>query len=120
MSSKVQSQEEDKGTVRLYRLVELAARQLKLTPGDTRLIAWTDDEIPGMKVYPSPAQNNMRTLVLSHLTRAKIPAPMHDRNVAEDFVQPELEEEKEKNPDAMPDDAGAQLTPSRPALAAQR
>ncbi|MCE9525895.1 MAG: hypothetical protein K8R36_07565, partial [Planctomycetales bacterium] len=120
MSSKVQAQEEDKGTVRLYRLVELAAKQLTLAPGDARLIAWTDDEVPGMKVYPSPAQNNTRTLVLSHLARAKIPAAMHDRNVADDIVLPELEEEKEKNPDEMPADAGAQLTPSRPALAAQR
>lgn len=120
MSSKVQAQEEDKGSVRLYRLVELAAKQLTLSAGDTRLIAWTDDEIPGMTIYPAPAQNNTRTLVLSHLSRAKIPAAKHDKNVAEDFVLPELDEDKEKNPDGMPDDAGAQLIPSRPALAAQR
>lgn len=117
MSAKVQAGEEDKGVVRLYRLVELAAKQLQLASGDARLIAWTDDEIPGMKVYPVPAQNNTRTLILSHLTRAKIPAPRHDKNVAEDYVLPELDEEKA--PGEPPPDAGAQLTPKQPALAAQ-
>jgi len=82
------------------------------------LIAWTDDEIPGMTVYPAPAQNNMRTLILSHLTRAKIPVAVHDKNVAEDYVLPELDEEKE--PKDPPPDAGAQLTPSRPDLTAQK
>ena len=118
MSAKVQAKEEDKGVVRLYRLVELAARQLKLVPGDVRLIAWTDDAVPGMKIYPSPAQSNTRTLVLSHLARAKIPAPQRDVNVAEDFVLPELDEEK---PDGdAPADANTQLNNLRPALAAQR
>jgi hypothetical protein len=118
MSGKVQAQEEDKGVVRLFRLVELAAKQLKLAPGDVRLIAWTDAEVPGMTVYPSPAQNNTRTLVLSHLARAKIPAAKRDKNVAEDYELPELDEEKV--PGEPPADAGTQLTPSRPALAAQK
>jgi len=118
MSGKVQTGEDDKGAVRLYRLVQLAAKQLQLASGDARLIAWTDDEIPGMTVYPAPAQNNTRTLILSHLTRAKIPDAKHDKNVAEDFVQPELEEEK--NPGEPTTDAGALLTPSRPVLTAQK
>jgi hypothetical protein len=117
MSAKVQAQEDDKGVVRLYRLVELAAKQLKLASGDVRLIAWTDDVVPGMKVYPAPAQNNTRTLILSHLARAKIPPASRDKNVAEDYVLPELDEEKV--PGEPPPD-GAQLTPTRPALAAQR
>ncbi len=118
MSAKVQAQEEDKGVVRLYRLVELAAKQLKLASGDVRLIAWTDDEVPGMKVYPAPAQNNTRTLILSHLARAKIPTATRDKNVAEDYVLPELDEEK--MPGEPPADAGAQTNPLRPSLAAQR
>ena len=118
MSAKVQAQEDDKGVVRLYRLVELAAKQLKLASGDVRLIAWTDDVVPGMNVYPAPAQNNTRTLILSHLARAKIPAASRDKNVAEDYVLPELDEEKV--PGEPPPDAGTQLTPMRPALAAQR
>jgi hypothetical protein len=119
MSAKVQPKEEDKGAVRLYRLVELAARQLKLAQGDVRLIAWTDHAVPGMKIYPSPAQSNTRTLVLSHLARAKIPPAERDMNVAEDYVLPEIEEEK--NPDGEPPaEANTQLDTLRPALAAQR
>ena len=112
MSAKVQAQEEDKGAVRLYRLVELAAKQLKLASGDVRLIAWTDDAVPGMNVYPAPAQNNTRTLILSHLARAKIPAASCDKNVAEDYVLPELDEEMK--PEEPPAGTGAQRNSMRP------
>ena len=41
-----------------------------------------------------------------------------DKNVAEDYVLPELDEEKV--PSEPPPDAGAQINPMRPVLAAQR
>lgn len=88
MSSAVEAKDSDKGTVRLFRLAELAARQLKLLKGETRLIAWSEDPLPGMRVTPNPAQVKTHTLVISHLTRGVIPPPVSDTNIADDFKTP--------------------------------
>ncbi|WP_145086758.1 hypothetical protein [Anatilimnocola aggregata] len=87
---------DDENRVRLHRLSELAARQLKLLPGDMRLIAWTDDSIPGLQIRPSSAQSSTFTLVLVHLKRAALPEPEPDTNLRVEVRQDEVLSEDEK------------------------
>jgi hypothetical protein len=92
MSSKPMVSEADKGTVRLFRLVDLAVKRLHMSPGDVRLVAWTRDDLPGMRISPRPAQNTTQTLVLAHLARGPLPPPQRDANVSDDFKSPTFEE----------------------------
>ncbi len=85
MSDSIERTREDKGKVRLNRLVRLASERLRLNPGDARLVAWTDEELPGLEVYPEAPQTSAHTLVVAHLTRGRLPAPQSDVNVAEDY-----------------------------------
>ena len=59
----------DKTRIRLTRLARLAADRLRLLPGDVRLIGWTDQRLPGMRIRPEAPQNRTYTLVLAHLAR---------------------------------------------------
>ncbi|HUE71805.1 MAG TPA: hypothetical protein VMP01_13040 [Pirellulaceae bacterium] len=98
MSSKPAVGEEDKGTVRLHRLVDLTVKRLRLNPGEVRLVAWSNDELPGMQVWPRPAQTTMQTLVLAHLDRGRLPVPERDANVSDDFKVPDPLDESEPVP----------------------
>lgn len=109
MSSKPTPGEDDKGTVRLHRLVDLAVKRLRLNPGDVRLVAWSSDDLPGMHVWPRPAQNTTQTLVLAHLARGPLPDPQRDLNISEDFKEPDPLEETEPVP-GDPTEANAAQT----------
>lgn len=76
--------------IRLTRLARLAADRLRLLPGDVRLVGWTDQRLPGMKISPEAPQNRTYTLVLAHLTRGLLPAARPDKNLAEDFIDPAI------------------------------
>jgi hypothetical protein len=98
MSTKQAATDEEKGVVRLNRLVDLAVRQLRLQPGEVRLVAWTSDELPGVRVSPRPAQNTTQTLVLAHLARGPLPTPQRDANISDDYKTPDPLEESEPEP----------------------
>lgn len=98
--SPVMSRPADGSTeVSLYRLVNLATQQLRLDPGDFRLIGWMDDHLPGMEVAPRASQVTARTLVLAHLQEAPLPAITSDKNMRISVV----DEEEEKSPDDAPE-----------------
>jgi len=103
--------EPNKTRIRLTRLAKLAADRLRLLPGDVRLIGWTDQRLPGMRISPEAPQNNTYTLVLAHLIRGALPPAKPDKNVAEDYLDPkyQIEEEAATTPDAATADPG--LTP---------
>jgi len=75
------------GGVSLGQLVELASQQLRLRPGDMRLVAWTDEEMPDLEILPSSAQAVRRTLLLVHLRRGALPEPQPDKNSKSDVVE---------------------------------
>jgi hypothetical protein len=102
MSVKPKPEEADKGVVRLHRLVDLTVKRLRLNPGDVRLVAWSDDELPGMRVWPRPAQTTTQTLVLAHLARGPLPAPERDANVSDDFKVPDPLDDSEPTPGEGP------------------
>lgn len=85
----------DDRSLRLTRLARLAVRQLALRPGDSRLIAWSDEELPGVQISPSAAQQVVSTFVLAHLKRSPLPDPKGDLNCRADIVGKEKEDEKE-------------------------
>jgi hypothetical protein len=74
--------------IRLHLLARLASSRLRLLPGDVRLIGWTDQRLPGVRIQPAAPQNRTYTLVLAHLVRGDLPAVRPDRNVAEDYLSP--------------------------------
>jgi hypothetical protein len=82
--------EADVPRIRLTRLAQLAADRLRLLPGDVRLIGWTDQQLPGMRIRPDAPQNTTYTLVVAHLARGELPPVRPDRNVAEDFIDPSI------------------------------
>ena len=104
-----------KTRIRLTRLARLATERLRLLPGDIRLVGWTDQKLPGMRIRPEAPQNRTYTLILAHLQRGRLPKITPDFNVAEDYFSPEfLDPEKEFNPNA--DDDPISPSPLTPGL----
>ena len=78
----------DTPRVRLTQLARLAVDRLRLMPGEVRLVGWTDQRLPGMRIRPEAPQNSTYTLVVAHLVRGELPRVRADRNRAEDFLDP--------------------------------
>ncbi len=72
------------GEVDLRGIADLAARAIRLRPGDVRLIARTDDLLPGLTIKPAASQVRIRTLVLVHLRYGPLPSPRPDVNLRVD------------------------------------
>jgi hypothetical protein len=84
---------EDENRVSLHRLTQHAARQLQLLPGEMRLIAWTNETMPGLKISPTAAQSTTYTLILVHLQLPPLPAPESDARLRVDVLQDEIKDE---------------------------
>lgn len=70
-------------------LTELAREvqtRLKLLPGEMRLVGWTDQALPGLTIQPRAPQELVCTLVVAHLQRGPLPAPLPDRNRLEELA----------------------------------
>lgn len=72
----------------LGRLLELACADAALSDGDVRLVAWTDQPLPGLEIRPQASQETLRTLVLVHLRRGPRLPPQRDRNLRLDVMDP--------------------------------
>ncbi|MES1213195.1 MAG: hypothetical protein ABUL64_01280, partial [Singulisphaera sp.] len=57
---------QDNDALSLSELVDLAQRTNE--PGELRLIAWTDDELPGLTIKPTPTQSRRAAVVVAHLS----------------------------------------------------
>jgi hypothetical protein len=76
-----------------------------------RLIGWTDQRLPGMRIRPEAPQNNTYTLVLAHLARGALPAVRPDKNVAEDYLDP-IKYSSELDPVVPPEPAETESSPN--------
>jgi hypothetical protein len=85
---------------RLTELAVVVLRDLKLLPGDVRLIAWTDQHLPGLTIRPQASQNQTQTLIVAHLARGPLPPPLPDANRLEDLVP--ASEAQEADEPALP------------------
>ena len=70
-----------KGRV-LRDLFRLLQDEKQFKNGDSRLFAWTADEIPGAHTDPAAPQVRRASLVVAHLEYARLPAPRRDANLA--------------------------------------
>ncbi|MBP88795.1 MAG: hypothetical protein CMJ64_19135 [Planctomycetaceae bacterium] len=75
------------GEVSVGRLVDLASEGIKLRRGDSRLIGWTDEPMPGMTIRPTAAQATRRTLFIVHVSRGQLPDAKPDTNTRLDFME---------------------------------
>ena len=97
------------GEVSLGQLWELASKALRLLPGETRLIGWTADEVPGVTIRPIASQTVRRTMFLVHLQPGMLPVPQRDTNMLVD-VQEIKTDNEEADPNQTPG-AGPVLPP---------
>ncbi|RCS41140.1 hypothetical protein DTL42_21435 [Bremerella cremea] len=72
------------GEVNLRHLLNAVKEVKHLNPGETRLIGWTDEDMPGLTISPASSQRTIRTMVLGHLSYGEFPVPkadLHTRRV---------------------------------------
>jgi len=74
----------------LSQMAHLACHRWPLPPGGFRLIAWTDQECPGLNIQPRSSQSVFRTLVLADLRRGDWPGARADENLLQPFQRPEF------------------------------
>jgi hypothetical protein len=72
------------GEISMGQMVGLATRNLKLQPGDVRLIGWSDEPMPDRSIIPSASQVMVRTMFLVHLEVPPLPVPAPDLNCLAD------------------------------------
>lgn len=90
------------GQLSLWRIVELATRQLRLDPGDVRLLGWTEEAIPGLTITPQAPQTKSRTLAIVHLREASLPPLLSDKNMRISVVDEEEKKEEEQPSEPKP------------------
>ena len=66
------------GEVNLRHLLNAVKDVKHLSPGDTRLIGWTDEDMPGLTIAPAATQRTIRTMVVGHLQFGELPDPERD------------------------------------------
>ncbi|MGO8691217.1 MAG: hypothetical protein ACLQLG_16465 [Thermoguttaceae bacterium] len=66
------------GELNLHGLLEIAQRSEDLRPGEIRLVAWSDDPLPGLVVEPAAKQWQHAALVVAHLTAGDEDLPRPD------------------------------------------
>ncbi|MCA9262397.1 MAG: hypothetical protein KDA60_01055 [Planctomycetales bacterium] len=74
------------GEVNLRGFYRLALNAAGLQEGDVRLVAWSDQEVPGMTISPDPNQHTYRTVFVMNLRYGNWSLPQADANSAVDFV----------------------------------
>ncbi|MBA2115952.1 hypothetical protein [Bremerella alba] len=68
------------GQVNLRHLLNTVKDVRQLKQGETRLIGWTEEDMPGMTISPESNQRTIRTMVVAHLQHADLPEPQADAN----------------------------------------
>ncbi|MEW4454048.1 hypothetical protein AB1L30_15350 [Bremerella sp. JC817] len=68
------------GEVSLRHLLNAVKDVQQLKPGDTRLIGWTSEDMPGLTINPASTQRTIRTVVVGHLKQAPLGVPERDAN----------------------------------------
>jgi hypothetical protein len=64
------------GRLNVRQLVELA--ESTLAPGETRLIAWTEEALPGIVIDPPAPQSRQLSLIVAHLDYGTFAPPTQD------------------------------------------
>ena len=75
------------GTLTLHPLIPLAETTEQMLPGDVRLVAWTDEPLPGMNVRPVAPQKRRVTLIVANLRYGFGDSPQPDERSRYDFIK---------------------------------
>ncbi|HWL72514.1 MAG TPA: hypothetical protein VNQ74_01420, partial [Burkholderiaceae bacterium] len=78
----------------LQRLLDLARDPSLLPLGEIRLIAWLDEQVPGVSVVPAAAQLRHATLLVVNLGYPPPPDPARDQNLPPPGALEALEEDE--------------------------
>ncbi len=68
------------GSLNLRRIVRLAENAEDMQPGDVRMVAWTNQPLPGMEIRPEAPQARQVALVVAHLDYGALADPLPDAN----------------------------------------
>ncbi len=68
------------GALSLRGLLELGQNPKELDPGEVRLVAWSDDDLPGLWIEPAAPQARRGIVVIAHLGYGFGEAPRPDVN----------------------------------------
>ena len=68
------------GELDLHGLIAIAQEVKDLRPGQIRLVAWLDDELPGLAIAPLASQSRHAALVIAHLDNGQDEMPRPDVN----------------------------------------
>ena len=71
------------GDLNIRGLLNFAETSENMRPGEVKLVAWTDEELPGLAISPTSAQLRRATMVVAHLTYGEESPPKPDANLAE-------------------------------------
>lgn len=66
--------------VNLRHMLNVVKDTRQLQPGETRLLGWTEEDMPGLVISPVASQYTIRTMVVAHLQHATLPPPERDAN----------------------------------------
>ncbi len=81
--SRLFSSQPQPGELNLAPLAQLVMAADELPPGETRLVAWTDQPLPGLEIYPAAPQSKHASLVVAHLRLVAESLPEPDKNTPE-------------------------------------
>jgi hypothetical protein len=74
-------------------LVKLAESEPRLSPGGLRLVAWTDEPLPGMEIEPKATQLRFAAVLIAHLEHRFRGPIERDRNSKWQFIKQPLKDE---------------------------
>jgi len=84
-----------KGSLSVRHLMEMAVSPAEMAEGDTRLIGWVDQDLPGMRVEPAASQTRRAAVVVAHLEEGARPIARPDANISTLPVETLKEDEDE-------------------------
>jgi hypothetical protein len=68
------------GELNLRKLFDIAQAVKELEPGEVRLVAFLDRELPGLAIYPAAPQSHCGALLIAHLRYEPGADPQPDKN----------------------------------------
>jgi hypothetical protein len=69
-----------KGELNIRHLLDIAEKMENMSPGEIKLLAWTDVALPGLRINPAAPQSRQAAMVLAHLAYGFSDPPRPDAN----------------------------------------
>ena len=83
------------GDLNIRQMLNFAEKNDDLRPGEVKMVAWTDEDLPGLTISPSSAQSRHAAVVVAHLVYAEESPPQPDDNLAANPQRVKIEQNVE-------------------------